>query len=441
MSDHRDHDVFFAGSDLRFTLDDLVDEPAYPQDSSFAYGDGSPDGRPPGAVIKVVGVGGGGGNAVNRMIAAGVHGVDFLVVNTDIQSLGTNQAPQRLQIGRQLTRGLGSGAKPEVGREAALENTEPIVEALSGADMVFVTAGLGGGTGTGASPVIAGLASELGALVVAVVTKPFSFEGRRRREQAEQGLAELKQVVDTVITIPNDKLLHTVDRNTSMPQAFMLADEVLRQAVQGISDLILTPGDINRDFADVKTVMEGMGMALLGTGIAEGEHRAVEAAQQAISSPLLEDASIEGARGVIFNITGGDDLGLHEVNEAASIIHDAAHPDATILFGYVSRPEMAGKVKVTVIATGFDAESNAERVAARETRETRPRTPAPREAMDTAPSEPAAPTVVVPPQQPQPQQVRLEDLPFRDDDGSYAHLDRARHDDYDIPAYLRKMQD
>jgi cell division protein FtsZ len=425
----RDHD---GGFDLRFTLDDLEEARSPGDVAPFEYGGEDRDGRPPGAVIKVVGVGGGGGNAVNRMISAGVHGVEFVVVNTDVQSLGTNQAARRLQIGRELTRGLGSGAKPEVGREAALENTEPIIDALGGADMVFVTAGLGGGTGTGASPVIAGLAAELGALVVAVVTKPFSFEGRRRRQQAEQGLDELKQVVDTVITIPNDKLLHTVDRNTSMPQAFMLADEVLRQAVQGISDLILTPGDINRDFADVKTVMSGMGMALLGTGIADGESRAVEAAQQAISSPLLEDASIEGARGVIFNVTGGEDLGLHEVNEAASIIHDAAHPDATILFGYVSRPEMNGKVKVTVIATGFDGDRGEHRVAEREAR---PRTsphPSPEHA---APAE-DAPPVVVPPQQ-----VRLEDIPYREDDGTYAHLDRLDRDDYDIPAYLRRMQD
>jgi cell division protein FtsZ len=421
-----------GGFGLRFTLDDLEDARSEHEAAPFDYGGDDRDGRPPGAVIKVVGIGGGGGNAVNRMISAGVHGVEFVVVNTDVQALGTNQAKRRLQIGRDLTRGLGSGAKPDVGREAALENTEPILEALGGADMVFVTAGLGGGTGTGASPVIAGLASELGALVVAVVTKPFSFEGRRRREQAEQGLDELKQVVDTVITIPNDKLLHTVDRNTSMPQAFMLADEVLRQAVQGISDLILTPGDINRDFADVKTVMSGMGMALLGTGVADGESRAVEAAQQAISSPLLEDASIEGARGVIFNITGGEDLGLHEVNEAASIIHDAAHPDATILFGYVSRPEMNGKVKVTVIATGFDGDRGEDRPREREAR---PRAAAP-STQESASHGEQAPPVVVPPQQ-----VRLEDIPYREDDGSYAHLDRLDRDDYDIPAYLRRMQD
>jgi cell division protein FtsZ len=420
-----------AVSDLRFTLDDLEEERSENAAYPFDYGGEDRGGRPPGAVIKVVGCGGGGGNAVNRMISAGVHGVEFIVVNTDVQALSTNQARQRIQIGSDLTRGLGSGAKPEVGREAALENTEPIVEALGGADMVFVTAGLGGGTGTGASPVIANLASELGALVVAVVTKPFSFEGRRRRQQAEQGLEELKQVVDTVITIPNDKLLHTVDRNTSMPQAFMLADEVLRQAVQGISDLILTPGDINRDFADVRTVMSGMGMALLGTGVADGESRAVEAAQQAISSPLLEDASIEGAQGVIFNVTGGEDLGLHEVNEAASIIHDAAHPDATILFGYVSRPEMNGKVKVTVIATGFDGAGSR---PAPEERETRQRGHAPR-APETPPVPDEAP-VYIPPQQ-----VHLEELPCREDDGSLAHLDRLDRDDYDIPAYLRRMQD
>jgi cell division protein FtsZ len=305
------------------------------------------------ADIKVIGVGGGGGNAVNRMIAASVRGVQFFAVNTDCQDLKINRAPTKLQIGGKLTKGLGAGANPEVGRAAALEDTEKIIELLQGADMVFVTAGLGGGTGTGASPILAGLARELGALVVAVVTKPFSFEGRRRRQQAEEGLASLRQVVDTVITIPNDKLLHTVDKETPLCTAFDMADDILRQAVQGISDLITVPGEINLDFADVKTIMSGMGMALMGTGISEGEHRAVEAAQRAISSPLLEDASIHGARGVLINVTGGEDMTLHEVAEAANIIQEAAEPDANIIFGTVVDRALQGKVKVTVIATGF----------------------------------------------------------------------------------------
>jgi cell division protein FtsZ len=305
------------------------------------------------ANIKVIGVGGGGGNAVNRMIAASVGGVQFVSANTDCQALQNSRAPIKIQLGSKLTRGLGAGANPEVGRSAALEDTEQIIEALTGADMVFVTAGLGGGTGTGATPIIANLARELGALVVAVVTKPFSFEGRRRRAQGDDGLTALRQAVDTVITIPNDKLLHTVDRATPMAEAFLMADDILRQAVQGISDLITVPGEINLDFADVKTIMSGMGMALMGTGIAEGERRAVEAAQRAISSPLLEDASIHGARGVLINVTGGEDMTLHEVSEAADIVQEAADADANIIFGTVIDRAMKGKVKVTVIATGF----------------------------------------------------------------------------------------
>jgi len=305
------------------------------------------------ANIKVIGVGGGGGNAINRMITASVYGVEFLAANTDCQALRSNRSTIKLQLGSKLTKGLGAGSNPEVGRSAALEDTDKVLELLSGADMVFVTAGLGGGTGTGASPIIANLAREMGALVVAVVTKPFEFEGRRRKAQAEEGLAALRQVVDTVITIPNDKLLHTVERGTPLAEAFLMADDILRQAVQGISDLITVPGEINLDFADVKTIMSGMGMALMGTGIAEGEHRAVEAAQRAISSPLLEDASIHGARGVLINITGGEDMTLHEVSDAAEIIHEAADPDANIIFGTVIDRAMKGRVKVTVIATGF----------------------------------------------------------------------------------------
>ena len=305
------------------------------------------------ANIKVVGVGGGGGNAVNRMINAGVEGVQFLAANTDCQALDSHRAPLKLQLGAKLTKGLGAGGNPEIGRSSALEDTETIVSALGGADMVFVTAGLGGGTGTGAAPIVANLAREMGALVVAVVTQPFGFEGRRRRQQADEGLAALKDVVDTVITIPNDKLLHTVERGTPMSEAFRAADDILRQAVQGISDLITIPGEINLDFADVKTVMSGMGMALMGTGLAEGEHRALDAAQRAVSSPLLEDASIHGARGVLINVSGGEDMSLHEVSEAAEIIQEAADPDANIIFGTVIDPTLEGKLKVTVIATGF----------------------------------------------------------------------------------------
>ncbi len=323
------------------------------------------DAAPSPAELRVVGVGGGGGNAINRMIAAGVKGVQFLAANTDCQALTANQAPIKLQLGAKLTKGLGAGGNPEIGRSAALEDTESIVDALQGADMVFVTGGMGGGTGSGAAPIIANLAREMGALVVAVVTLPFSFEGRQRRQQAEEGLATLKQMVDTVITIPNDKLLHTVDRETPISEAFALADDILRQAVQGISDLITVPGEINLDFADVKTVMAGMGMALMGTGVAEGEHRAAEAAQRAISSPLLEDATIHGARGVLINITGGEDMTLHEVSEAAQIIQEAADPDANIIFGTVIDRALKGKVKVTVIATGFMRDADSRSLAAR----------------------------------------------------------------------------
>ncbi len=308
--------------------------------------------QPP-AVIKVVGVGGGGGNAVNRMIAAGLGGVEFIAVNSDLQALSRNRAPLKVQIGEKLTKGLGAGADPEIGRAAALEDTQRLIELLQGSDMVFVTTGLGGGTGTGAAPVIAGLASELGALVVAVVTKPFNFEGRRRRAQADRGLADLKSRVDTVIAIPNEKLLHTVEPGTSFTDACLMADDILRQAVQGISDLITIHGEINLDFADVRTIMSGMGMALMGTGIATGEHRAVEAAQRAVSSPLLEDTSIEGAKGVLINITGGVDMTLHEVSEASTIIQKSADPEANIIFGTVLDPTMTDRVKVTVIATGF----------------------------------------------------------------------------------------
>ncbi len=402
---------------LRFTLADIEDEQA-----SLESGASEENVRPLGAVIKVVGVGGGGGNAVDRMIASGVEGVEFIAANTDHQALRASGAPTKIQIGRRLTRGLGAGARPEVGRDAALEDTDALVESIEGADMVFVTTGLGGGTGTGASPVIASLAAQSDALVVAVVTKPFAFEGRRRMLQAQAGLEELREVVDTVITIPNDKLLHTVDRSTGIQAAFAMADDVLRQAVQGISDLILDTGSINRDFADVRTVMKGMGMALMGTGVAEGENRAIAAAQQAISSPLLEDTSIEGARGVIFNVTGGDDLALHEVNDAASIIHEAADRDATILFGYGQKPEMNGKIKVTVIATGFDAESRAARPRApREAEiETGLPMPEPEERVVETTLMPAEPPTISPRNDPR-QQILDESL--FPEDGLQPHLD------------------
>ena len=307
------------------------------------------------AKIKVIGVGGGGGNAVNRMIQAGIKGVEFLVANTDLQAMRASLAPVKIQIGGKLTKGLGAGANPEVGKQAALEDTDRILEALHGADMIFITTGMGGGTGTGAAPIIASLAAELGSLTVAVVTKPFGFEGKRRRVQAEQGIRSLRDTVDTLITIPNERLLNFVERGTSLGDAFKIADDILRQAVQGISDLITVPGEINLDFADVKTIMHGMGMALMGTGVSQGEHRAVEAAQRAISSPLLEEASIEGAKGVLINITGGPDMTLFEVHEAASVIQSAADEEANIIFGTVIDPRMKDEVKVTVIATGFDA--------------------------------------------------------------------------------------
>jgi cell division protein FtsZ len=317
-----------------------------------------------GARIKVVGVGGGGSNAVNRMVEVGLSGVEFIVANTDVQALDHNRAAVKVQIGHKLTKGLGAGADPNIGRQAALEDTDSIIQALSGADMIFVTTGLGGGTGTGAAPVIASLASELGALTIAVVTKPFRFEGKKRAMQAEAGLEALRQSVDTVITIPNERLLSIIDRRTSLTEAFTMADDVLRQAIQGISDLILVPGLINLDFADVKTIMSGMGVAMMGTGTAEGDGRSVSAAQKAVSSPLLEDGSVNGARGVIINVTGGPDMSLMEVNEASCIIQEAAHEDANIIFGAVVDPKLEGKVKITVIATGFERKATGRAVPA-----------------------------------------------------------------------------
>ena len=309
-----------------------------------------------GAKIKVIGVGGGGGNAINRMIAAKVEGVEFMVANTDAQALQASKAPIKIQIGGKLTKGLGAGANPDIGRRAALEDTEKIIDALEGADMVFVTTGLGGGTGTGGAPIVASLARDLGALTVAVVTKPFAFEGKRRMMQAEQGLAELSDAVDTVICIPNERLMQFVDKGTSFFEAFRIADDILRQGVQGISDIITITGIINRDFADIKTIMEGMGYAVMGTAMASGENRAVDATNRAMSSPLLEDASINGAQGILLNITGSSKLTLHEVHEASSIVQRAAHENANIIFGAVHDESMKDAIKVTVIATGIKAD-------------------------------------------------------------------------------------
>ncbi|MFZ0804912.1 MAG: cell division protein FtsZ [Candidatus Sulfotelmatobacter sp.] len=304
------------------------------------------------AKIKVIGVGGGGGNAVNRMIDAGVEGIEFIVANTDLQALRMSHAPVKLQLGVKLTNGLGAGANPEVGRKAALEDSDKIIEALEGADMVFVTTGLGGGTGTGAAPIIASLASEMGALTVAVVTKPFSFEGKRRMQQADRGISELMESVDTTIVIPNEKLL-AVAEDAGFFESFRIADDILRQGVQGISDIITIPGIINRDFADVKTIMSGMGYAVMGTASASGAKRTIEAAQKAIASPLLEAGAIDGARGILINITGSSSLKLAEVQQACSIIQNAAHEDANIIFGAVMDDKMKDAVKITVIATGF----------------------------------------------------------------------------------------
>src|SRR5262244_2338929 len=305
------------------------------------------------ARIKVIGIGGGGGNAVNTMIGAKLSGVDFMVANTDAQSLEKSQAALRIQLGSMVTKGLGAGANPEIGRRAAMEDQDKIKEHLAGSDMIFITAGMGGGTGTGGAPVIARLAREVGALTVGVVTKPLIFEGKKRMRQSEEGIEELKANVDTLIVIPNQRLLSIAAKTTTMLEAFHKADDVLLQAVRGISDLIITPGLINLDFADIRTVMAEMGLALMGAAAASGENRAIEAAQKAISSPLLEDISIQGARGVLINITGGPDLCLHEVNEAASMIQEEAHDDANIIFGAVIDENMTDEIRITVIATGF----------------------------------------------------------------------------------------
>ena len=307
------------------------------------------------ALIKVIGVGGGGNNAVNRMIECGVKGIEFIALNTDKQALNSSRAEVKLQIGEKLTRGLGAGANPEVGMKAAEENRNEITETLKGADMVFITAGMGGGTGTGAAPIVAEVAKELGILTVGVVTKPFTFEGRRRAIHAEKGIEELKNKVDTLVTIPNDRLLQVAEKKTTMVEAFAMADEVLKQGIQGISDLIAVPNLINLDFADVKTIMQDQGIAHMGIGKATGENRSVEAAKQAIKSPLLE-TSIDGAKAVLLNITGGEDLGLFEVNEAADLIRQSVDKDANIIFGAGIDEDLKDEIKITVIATGFDME-------------------------------------------------------------------------------------
>ncbi|HEX4956141.1 MAG TPA: cell division protein FtsZ [Thermoanaerobaculia bacterium] len=396
------------------------------------------------AKIRVIGVGGGGGNAVNRMIDAQLGGIEFIAANTDLQALQKCRAPYKLQIGDQLTKGLGAGADPETGRKAALEDTEKILELLDGADMVFLTAGLGGGTGSGAVPIIASLASEIGALTVAVVTKPFSFEGRRRMMIAEQATEELRGAVDTLITIPNERLLSFVERGTPLSEAFRIADDVLRQAVQGISDLITIPGEVNVDFADVRTIMTGMGMALMGTGVAKGENRALEAAQRAISSPLLEETSIQGAKGVLLNISGGRDMTLHEVAEAARIISEAVDPDANIISGMVIDEALEEAMKVTVIATGFDPTSASLRPSLSP--------PRPRAVPQMAQPTPLRAASPLPPRS-EPARAEPEenpaDVPFyrkamahgRGDDSGGFGPNWSNVDDYDIPTVLRKQMD
>ena len=371
------------------------------------------------AKIKVIGVGGGGCNAVNRMIRAKVEGVEFIAANTDLQALKLSQAPVKLQLGAKLTKGLGAGANPEVGRKAALEDTDKIIEALEGADMIFITSGLGGGTGSGAAPVVASLASELGALTVAVVTKPFAFEGKRRMLQSEQALQDLVGVVDTVIVIPNERLMETVERGTSFFDAFRIADDILRQAVQGISDIITVPGIINRDFADVKTIMHGQGYAVMGTAVATGQNRAVDAANRAISSPLLEDNSIQGAQGILINISGSSSLTLHEVHEASSVIQKAAHENANIIFGAVQDDSMKDALKITVIAAGF---KEANRKAAHDKASFLPRTwRAGREVPEPPPAQ-QSPNVVHQVQQ------NVRDV-----------QPEVRADDLDVPTFLRRQ--
>ena len=391
------------------------------------------------ARIKVVGVGGGGGNALNTMIHSGLEGVDFIAANTDVQALDVSLAISKLQIGINLTKGLGAGANPDVGRKAALEDAQRIAESLEGTDMVFITAGMGGGTGTGAAPVIAQVARDIGALTVGVVTRPFSFEGRRRMSNAEVGIGELRDAVDTIITIPNQKLLDISDDDMSMLDAFRKADDVLVQAVRGISDLITHSGMINVDFADVKTIMSSTGRALMGTGYGKGEARALEAAEMAINSPLLDDVSVEGATGILLNFTAGPDVKLREINEAASLVQQHAHDDANIIFGLVTDPDMGDLVKVTVIATGFDRaaeEAQVYQVPARAAHSSdRPAsrvTPVPAYARSSHAQQSARP-----PRSGSFEQVRLPEPQV----SGRAFGAAALHDEavLDIPAYLRRQ--
>jgi cell division protein FtsZ len=394
------------------------------------------------AKIKVIGVGGGGGNAVNRMIDARLEGVEFLTANTDLQALQMSRAPVKIQLGVKLTNGLGAGANPEVGRKAALEDADKIIEALEGADMVFVTTGLGGGTGTGAAPIIASLASEMGALTVAVVTKPFAFEGKRRMNQAERGLADLIDSVDTTIVIPNEKLL-AVAQNAGFFESFRVADDILRQAVQGISDIITIPGIINRDFADVKAIMANMGYAVMGTATAKGERRAIEAANRAIASPLLEAGAIDGARGLLINITGSSSLKLAEVNEASTIIQSAAHEDANIIFGAVHDEKMKDEVKITVIATGFKADQlpKREKVTSAQAAIAQARQ---QSSFAAAAPRPAAPPPVAPVASRPPDRTQAA-IPHRETPSLDAVKDSVKgnveEDDLDVPAFIRKRGD
>jgi len=410
------------------------------------------------ANIKVVGVGGGGGNAINTMIASGLSGVEFIAANTDAQALEFNRADLKMQLGTEVTRGLGCGANPDKGRSSALEVRDRIHDQLAGADMVFVTAGLGGGTGTGAAPVVAEIAREVGALTVAVVTKPFLFEGKVRRKHADQGLDELHGVVDTLITIPNDRLLKLAGKGTAMKDAFRLADDVLLNAVKGIADLITVHGLVNLDFADVRTIMNEMGMALMGTGIATGDERAAEAARMAISSPLLEDLSIEGARGVLINISGGEDLTLYEVNEASMVIQEAAHEDANIIFGAVIDEDIPeGEIRVTVIATGLEDDRPRRGIGrgepVRPTEAPRLVEMPPREAPAPAPAMTAEQIASLPIE---PVQARAEteevwpvDSPFEDEldvptflrNRGRMALDDEDEDAFEDPAFLRRSAD
>ncbi len=383
------------------------------------------------AQIKVVGVGGGGGNAVNRMIEEGMGGVEFIAVNTDAQALILSQAKTRVRIGDKLTRGRGAGGNPEIGRKAAEESADELYEVLRGADMVFITCGMGGGTGTGAAPIMAQVAKELGALTIGVVTKPFTFEGKRRQDAADAGLEALKGQVDTLIVIPNDRLLQIADKRASLQDAFRVADDVLRQGIQGISELITVPGLINLDFADVRTIMSEGGAALMAVGHAEGEDRARNAAEKAVSSHLL-DVTIDGARGILFNITGGTDLSLFEVNEAAAIIKDTAHPDVNLIFGAVIDPNMGDAVRITVIATGFEQS----RVARRQVQSAQPQQP--QQQPQTQPQtrqvqrQPVQPEQAQPPVQPPPRQPQQQPVEPNSDYTSYDS------DNMDIPTFLRK---